>query len=128
MSTDATQTSLAAEMQRPTEQMWRQMLPQLRTFVRRRVADPNRADPLKTAAMSFFGRAAFARTLTDERESARAVLSHFARRGDEPRLEAALARRRYAVSETLLADGGFEKRTRSAFGLFGEVVTRAAPR
>ncbi len=35
---------------------------------------------------------------------------------------------RYAVSETLLADGGFEKRTRSAFGLFGEVVTRAAPR
>ena len=46
MSTDATQTSLAAEMQRPTEQMWRQMLPQLRTFVRRRVADPNRADDL----------------------------------------------------------------------------------
>ena len=46
MSTDATQTSLAAEIQRPTEQMWRQMLPQLRTFVRRRVADPNRADDL----------------------------------------------------------------------------------
>jgi hypothetical protein len=56
------------------------------------------------------------------------VLSHLARRGDTSRLEAALARRRYAVSETLLADGGFEKRTRSAFGLFGEVVTRTAPR
>jgi RNA polymerase sigma-70 factor (ECF subfamily) len=46
MGTDATQTSLAAEMQRPTEQMWRQMLPQLRTFVRRRIADPDRADDL----------------------------------------------------------------------------------
>jgi RNA polymerase sigma-70 factor (ECF subfamily) len=30
----------------PTEQMWREMLPQLRTFVRRRIADPNRADDL----------------------------------------------------------------------------------
>src|SRR5215207_4005345 len=74
--------------------------------------DPDRANPLKTATMGFSGRTAFARTLTDERESARAVLSHFARRGDASRLEAALARRRYAVSETLLAEGGFEKRTR----------------
>ncbi|HEX8187318.1 MAG TPA: hypothetical protein VF586_03135, partial [Pyrinomonadaceae bacterium] len=83
---------------------------------------------LKAAAASFNGRAAFARTLTDERESARAVLSHFARRPDAAGLEAALARRRYAASETLLTGDGFEKRTRSAFGLFGEVVTRAAPR
>jgi hypothetical protein len=90
--------------------------------------EPGRDDPLRTAASSFNGLTAFARTLTDERDSARAVLSHFARRGDASRLEAALAGRRYAVSETLLADGGFEKRTRSAFGLFGEVVTRAAPR
>jgi hypothetical protein len=89
---------------------------------------PAADDPLRAATNSFFVRAAFARTLTDERDSARAVLSHFARRGDAARLEAALARRRYAVSETLLADGGFEKRTRSAFGLFGEVVTRTAPR
>ncbi|MET0646237.1 MAG: hypothetical protein ABW208_06420 [Pyrinomonadaceae bacterium] len=85
-------------------------------------------DPLKAATAGFNDRTAFARTLTDERESALAVLSHFARRGDAGRLDAALARRRYAVSETLLADGGFEKRTRSAFGLFGEVVTRMAPR
>jgi hypothetical protein len=91
-------------------------------------AGGSEAAPLKTAAASFDGRTAFARTLTDERESVRAVLSHFPRRGDAARLEEALARRRYAVSETLLADGGFEKRTRSAFGLFGEVVSRAAPR
>ncbi|HEX8290740.1 MAG TPA: hypothetical protein VF570_03225, partial [Pyrinomonadaceae bacterium] len=90
--------------------------------------EPGRGDALKTAAASFGGRTAFARTLADERESARAVLSHFPRRGGGAGLEAALARRRYAVSETLLADGGFEKRTRSAFGLFGEVVTRMAPR
>jgi RNA polymerase sigma-70 factor (ECF subfamily) len=30
----------------PTEQMWREMLPQLRKFVRRRIADPDRADDL----------------------------------------------------------------------------------
>jgi RNA polymerase sigma-70 factor, ECF subfamily len=29
-----------------TDQMWREMLPQLRTFVRRRIADPDRADDL----------------------------------------------------------------------------------
>ncbi len=33
-------------MLQPTEQMWREMLPQLRTFVRRRIADPDRADDL----------------------------------------------------------------------------------
>jgi RNA polymerase sigma-70 factor, ECF subfamily len=45
MSADAANTSPAAVLQ-PTEQMWREMLPQLRTFVRRRIADPNRADDL----------------------------------------------------------------------------------
>lgn len=30
----------------PTEQMWREVLPQLRAFVRRRIADPHRADDL----------------------------------------------------------------------------------
>ncbi|MFA7511476.1 sigma-70 family RNA polymerase sigma factor [Mycolicibacterium sp. jd] len=33
-------------LDQPTEQMWREMLPQLRTFVRRRIADPDRADDL----------------------------------------------------------------------------------
>jgi len=85
------------------------------------------AGPLKTGVTKFSGRAAIARTLTDERDSARAVLSTFPRRGDAGGLEAALARRPYAVSETQLAEGGIEKRTRSAFGLFGEIVTRLTP-
>jgi RNA polymerase sigma-70 factor (ECF subfamily) len=45
MSADGTKTSPAALLQ-PTEQMWREMLPQLRAFVRRRIADPDRADDL----------------------------------------------------------------------------------
>ncbi|MDZ4268639.1 MAG: sigma-70 family RNA polymerase sigma factor [Mycobacterium sp.] len=45
MSADVTKTRAAAVMQ-PTEQMWREMLPQLRTFVRRRIANPDRADDL----------------------------------------------------------------------------------
>lgn len=44
MSADVTKTSPVTVL--PTEQMWRQMLPQLRTFVRRRIADPHRADDL----------------------------------------------------------------------------------
>lgn len=86
------------------------------------------AEPLKTGTTKFSARPALVRTLSDERESARAVLSRFPRRGDAAGLEAALARRPYAVSETQLAEDGVEKRTRSAFGLFGEVVARAAPR
>jgi RNA polymerase sigma-70 factor (ECF subfamily) len=46
MRADVTKASPAAAPQRPTEQMWREMLAQLRTFVRRRIADPNRADDL----------------------------------------------------------------------------------
>lgn len=46
MSSDETKTSPAAVLDQPTEQMWREMLPQLRTFVRRRIADPDRADDL----------------------------------------------------------------------------------
>ena len=45
MSADVTKTSPAVALQL-TEQMWREVLPQLRTFVRRRIADPNRADDL----------------------------------------------------------------------------------
>ena len=86
------------------------------------------AEPLKTGTTNLSSRASLVRTLTDERESARAVLSRFPRRGDAAGLDAALARRTYAVSETHLAEDGLEKRTRSAFGLFGEVVARTAPR
>jgi RNA polymerase sigma-70 factor (ECF subfamily) len=45
MSADGTKTSPDVVL-RPTEQMWREMLPQLRAFVRRRIADPHRADDL----------------------------------------------------------------------------------
>ena len=89
----------------------------------------------KAAAQDFFDAPPFALTLTDDRDSARSTLSYFARRADarpaqggQAAVEAALARRAYSVSETRLTDGGFEKKTRSPFGLFGEVVTRFAPR
>jgi RNA polymerase sigma-70 factor (ECF subfamily) len=45
MSADMTKAGPAAVLQ-PTDQMWRDVLPQLRTFVRRRIADPHRADDL----------------------------------------------------------------------------------
>jgi hypothetical protein len=93
------------------------------------------AEAFKASARGLFDESAFARTLTDDRDSARPVLSYFARSGDTvparanpSALEAALARRAYSVSETRLVEGGFEKKTRSSFGLFGEIVTRFAPR
>jgi hypothetical protein len=93
------------------------------------------AAALKAAPHNFFDRPAFALTLTDDRDAARSVLSYFARgvgaraaNSGQGVLEEMLARRGYSVSETRLADGGFEKKTRSAFGLFGETVTRFAPR
>ena len=43
---DMTETGSASTLQGPTEQMWREMVPRLRTFVRRRIADPDRADDL----------------------------------------------------------------------------------
>jgi hypothetical protein len=88
------------------------------------------AAALKAAAQNFSDEQPFARTLTDERGATKSVLDYLARRGvrhDAPRqgaLEEALARRGYSASETRLADGGFEKRTRSAFGLLGEAVRR----
>ncbi|HST53890.1 MAG TPA: hypothetical protein VLJ61_17930 [Pyrinomonadaceae bacterium] len=87
----------------------------------------------KAASQNFFDAQPFALTLTDERDSARSVVNYFARRGgakesDQGALEDALARRGYSVGETRLAENGFEKKTRSPFGLFGEIITRFAPR
>lgn len=45
---------------------------------------------------------------------------------NETELESALRRLRYAVSETRLVDGGFEKRTRSSFGQFGALASQFA--
>jgi hypothetical protein len=42
----------------------------------------------------------------------------------EAELESALRRLRYAVSETRLVEGGFEKRTRSSFGQFGALASQ----
>jgi RNA polymerase sigma-70 factor, ECF subfamily len=44
MSADVANNSPATVLQ--PEQMWREVLPQLRTFVRRRIANPHRADDL----------------------------------------------------------------------------------
>ena len=46
---------------------------------------------------------------------------------NELEVENALRQLRYAVSETRIADGGFEKRTRSAFGQFGTLASQFAP-
>jgi RNA polymerase sigma-70 factor (ECF subfamily) len=45
MSAEVTKTSPGTTPQ-PIDEMWREMLPQLRTFVRRRIANPDRADDL----------------------------------------------------------------------------------
>lgn len=46
---------------------------------------------------------------------------------DLAQLEEALGRLRYALSETRLADRGFERRTRSSFGQFGSLASQFAP-
>ena len=87
-----------------------------------------RDDPLKAATPEFSESTAFARTLTDDRDvGARRALTLRAARRDAARARSGARAAGYTVSETRLADGGFEKRTRSAFGLFGEIVTRVAP-
>ncbi|HWS56377.1 MAG TPA: hypothetical protein VN228_19720 [Pyrinomonadaceae bacterium] len=64
---------------------------------------------------------ALAQTLTDERESIHAVLASLSRRDPPP---ARPARPFYSVTETRLAETGFERKTLSAFGQFGEVIAR----
>jgi hypothetical protein len=91
------------------------------------------AAAFKGASQVFSDEQPFARSLTDERAATNSVLAYFARGGQRPTqnqsaLEEALARRGYSASETRLAEGGFEKRTRSAFGLFGEAIKRFSPR
>jgi hypothetical protein len=92
------------------------------------------AAALKAMSQSSTEGQAFARTMTDERDATSSIVFYFARRGpshaapNQPALTEALARDGYSTSETSVAEGGVEKRTRSAFGLFGEVIKRFAPR
>ena len=83
------------------------------------------------AAGSIFDGSHFVRTLTDDSESARAVLARFGRRVDEGgaggQSTSDLSRGGYSVSETRLAEDGIEKRTRSSFGLLGDLFARLAP-
>jgi hypothetical protein len=83
-------------------------------------------------AGGFFNEPTFARTRTRDDDAARTVISFFgggARKEPSRReaLEKALARHSLSVSETRLASDGFEKKTRSAFGQFGELGSLLAP-
>jgi hypothetical protein len=107
----------------------------VRRAVAARAADRTLQDSAAFTAstQNFFDGLPFAVTLTDERDSTRSVIAYLARRGvaravNQSALDEALARRGYAVGETRLSDGGFEKKTRSSFGLFGEIINRFAPR
>ncbi len=73
-------------------------------------------------------------TYTDDSQPARAfIYAIIAQRGARERparndeLESALRHLTYAVSETRLVEGGFEKRTRSPFGQFGTLAAQFAP-
>lgn len=73
-------------------------------------------------------------TLTKDYAPARAFITAIAtQRGvrerpfNELEVENALRQLRYAVSETRMVDGGFERRTRSAFGQFGTLASQFAP-
>ena len=69
-------------------------------------------------------------SFTDEREAMRAFITLLARQKalrtdsapDDAAFERALDERAYASSETRPVEGGFEKRTRSAFGQFGTLA------
>lgn len=76
---------------------------------------------------------AFAVTYTNDTSPARAFISAIAaQRGAQSQsrndadLERALAQLTYAVSETRLIEGGFEKKTHSSFGQFGTLAAQFA--
>lgn len=91
-------------------------------------------EAFKAGQRDIFQGSSFVRTLTDDRDSARAVVGYFSRGSkksspsDPQALERALAPYAYSPSETRLTDAGFEKKTLSAFGQLGEIVVRFAPR
>jgi hypothetical protein len=78
----------------------------------------------------FFSEPAFVTTATLEEDIARAVVLMIAGRNSRPRPESLVAaaqdapRRRYSISQTRLSSNGLEKKTRSSFGLLGDVILR----
>lgn len=73
-------------------------------------------------------------TLTDDDASARSLITAIAsepaartRPFNEEETERALARLPYTASETNLVEGGFERRTISAFGQFGSLISQFSP-
>lgn len=73
-------------------------------------------------------------TLTEDYASARTFITAIVmqrgvreRPANETELENSLRQLRYVVSETRIVEGGFEKRTRSAFGQFGALASQFAP-
>ncbi len=72
-----------------------------------------------------------ATTFTEDYQPARSFMSAMANQRDmreepinEIELESALKGLRFAVSETQIVEGGFEKRTRSSFGQFGSLASQ----
>jgi hypothetical protein len=94
-------------------------------LVRRCLAARQEGRTLKEAA-AYKGLAGgsppLAQSLTDERESAAAVVASLSGRGGAP--AARPPGELYSVTETRLSDTGIERKTISAFGQFGELVTR----
>lgn len=74
--------------------------------------------------VTFTADAAPARTFVTALAAQRGVRE---RPANDAQLEEALRQLRYAVSETRLADRGFERRTRSSFGQFGALASQFAP-
>ncbi|MDT4895272.1 MAG: hypothetical protein QOH25_349 [Acidobacteriota bacterium] len=88
----------------------------------------------RTARLVAAGNSANVVTFTEDYAPARTFITAIAtQRGiherpvNETELEGLLKRLRYAVSETQIVDGGFEKRTRSSFGQFGALASQFAP-
>ncbi len=93
------------------------------------------AEMVRGSPPSITGDPAAVLTMTDDEEPTRALLSFIARQGaarsvhatDESGLRRGLHALPYAISETRLVEGGFERRTRSSFGQFGTIVRQFAP-
>jgi hypothetical protein len=95
----------------------------------------SKADAFKGATrLASMNSEANAVTYTDDRSSARNFIGAVAsQRGASAKpfnateFEGSLAQMPYAVSVTRLAEGGFEKTTRSSFGQFGALASQFAP-